>query len=47
MFEFLVENIFVDFVLKVFQQMIGIPISTNCALSYPTSFLYSNEAKFT
>ena len=30
-FEFLVDNIFVVFAEKVFQQIIGIPIGTNCA----------------
>ena len=36
--EFLVDNIFVVFDGKVFQQTVGIPMSTNCALFSPTSF---------
>ena len=31
MLEFLVNNIFVDLAGKVFQQIVGIPIGTNCA----------------
>ena len=31
MLEFLVDNIFVVFGGKVFQQMVGIPMGTNCA----------------
>ena len=31
MLEFLVDNIFVVFAGKVFQQIIGIPMGTNCA----------------
>ena len=33
MLEFLVDNIFVVFGEKVFQQIVGIPMGTNCALS--------------
>ena len=46
MFEFLVDNIFVVFAGKVFQQTIGIPMGTNCAPLLPDIFLYSYEAKF-
>ena len=38
MLEFLVDNIFVVFAGKVFQQTVGIPMGTNCALFSPTSF---------
>ena len=31
MLEFLVDNIFVVFAVKVFQQIIDIPMDTNCA----------------
>ena len=33
MLDFIVDNIFVVFEGKVFQQIVGIPMSTNCALS--------------
>ena len=45
MLEFLVDNIFVVFGGKVFQQIVGIPMGTICApLLY--IFLYSYEAEF-
>ena len=46
MLEFLVENIFVVFAGKVFQQIIGIPMGTNCAPLLADIFLYSYEAEF-
>ena len=46
MLEFLVDNIFVVFAGKVFQQTVGFPISTNCAPLLADSFLYSYEADF-
>ena len=46
MFEFLVDNIFVVFAGKVFQQIVGIPMGTNCAALLADIFLYSYEAKF-
>ena len=46
MFEFLVDNIFVVFAGKVFQQIIGIPMGTNCAPLLVDIFLYSYEAEF-
>ena len=46
MLEFLVDNIFVVFAGKVFQQIIGIPMGTNCAPLLADIFLYSYEAKF-
>ena len=45
MLEFLVNNIFVVFVGKVFQQIIGIPMGTNCAPLLADIFLYSYEAE--
>ena len=46
MLEFLVDNIFVVFAGKVFQQINGIPIGTNCAPLLADIFLYSYKAKF-
>ena len=46
MLEFLVDNIFVVFAGKVFQQIIGIPMGTNCAPILADIFLYSYEAEF-
>ena len=46
MLEFLVDNIFVIFAGKVFQQIIGIPTGTNCAPLLADIFLYSYEAEF-
>ena len=46
MLEFLVDNIFVVFGGKVFQQIVGIPMGTNCAPLLADIFLYSYEADF-
>ena len=48
MLEFLVDNIFVVFAGKVFQQIIGIPMGTNlnCAPLLADIFLYSYGAEF-
>ena len=46
MLEFLLDNIFVVCAGKVFQQIIGIPMGTNCALLLADIFLYSYEAQF-
>ena len=46
MLEFLVDNIFVVFAGKVFKQIIGIPMGTNCAPLLGDIFLYSYEAEF-
>ena len=46
MLEFLVDNIFVVFGGKVFQQIVGIPMGTNCAPPLANIFLYSYEAEF-
>ena len=44
--EFLVDNIFVVCAGKVFQQIVGIPMGTNCAPLLADIFLYSYEAEF-
>ena len=46
MLEFLVDTIFVVFGEKVFQQIVGIPMGTNCTPLLTDIFLYSNEAEF-
>ena len=46
MLEFLVDNIFVVFTGMVFQQIIGIPMGTNCAPFLVDIFLYSYKAEF-
>ena len=46
MLEFLVDNIFVVFSGKVFQQIISIPMGTNCAPLLADIFLYSYEVEF-
>ena len=46
MLEFLVDNIFAFFGGKVFQQIVGIPMGTNCAPLLADIFLYSYEADF-
>ena len=43
---FLVDNIFVVFGGKVFQQIVGIPMGTNYAPLQADIFLYSYEAEF-
>ena len=46
MLEFLVDNIFVVYPGKVFQQTVGIPMGSNCAPLLADIFLYSYEADF-
>ena len=46
MLKFLVDNIFVVFGGKVFQQIVGIPMGTNCAPLLAGIFLYTYEAEF-
>ena len=46
MLEFLVDNIFVVFAGKVFKQIIGMPMGTNCDPLLADIFLYSYEAEF-
>ena len=45
MLEFLVDNILVFFAGKVSQQIVGIPMGTNCAPLLTDIFLYSYEAE--
>ena len=46
MLKFLIDNLFVIFGGRVFQQTIGIPMGTNCAPLLVNLFLYSYEADF-
>ena len=44
--KFLIDNIFVQFGGRLFRQMIGIPMGTNCAPLLADLFLYSYENEF-
>ena len=46
MLEFLIDNIFVMFGGRIFQQTVGIPMGTNCAPLLADLFLNSYEADF-
>ena len=46
MLDFLIDNIFVTFEGRVFQQAVGIPMGTNCAPLLSNLFLYYYEADF-
>ena len=46
MLEFLIDNIFVSFGGTLFQQVVGIPMGTNCAPVLADLFLYSYESEF-
>ena len=46
MLEFLIDNTFVIFGGRVFQQTVGIPMGTNCAHLLADLFLYSYEVDF-
>ena len=46
MIEFLIVNIFVQFGGRLFRQVIGIPMGTNCAPLLADLFLYSYENEF-
>ena len=46
MIEFLIDNIFVQFGGRLFRQVIGIPMGTNCAPLLADVFLYSYENEF-
>ena len=46
MLECLIDNIYVEFGGLVFQQVVGIPMRTNCAPLLADLFLYSYEADF-
>ena len=44
--EYLIDNVFVEFGGRIFQQTIGIPMRSNCAPLLADLFLYPNEAEF-
>ena len=46
MIEFLIDNIFVQFGGRLFRQVIGIPMGTNCPPLLADLFLYSCENEF-
>jgi len=46
MLEFFIENTFAMLSGRVFQQTIGIPMSTNCTPLLPDLFLYSYDVDF-
>ena len=46
MLEYLIDNIFVEFGGRIFQQTIGKPMGTNCAPFLADLLLYSCEAGF-
>ena len=46
MLDYLIDNIFMEFGGRIFQQKIGIPMGTNCPLLLADLFLYSYEAEF-
>ena len=46
MIEFLIDNIFVQFGGRLFRQMIGIAMGTNCAPLLADLFLYSMRTNF-
>ena len=46
MIDILIDNIFVECGGEIFQQVIGIPMGTNCAPLLADLFLYSYEAEF-
>ena len=46
MIEFLIDNIFMQFGWRLFHQVIGIPMGTNCAPLLADLFLYSYENEF-
>ena len=46
MLSFLMDNTFVMFSGRAFQQTVGIPLDTNCAPLLADLFLYSYETDF-
>ena len=46
MIEFLIDNIFVQFGVRLFRQVIEIPMETNCAPLLADLFLFSYENEF-
>jgi hypothetical protein len=45
MLEFLIDNIFVSFGGALLQQIVGIPMGTNCVSLLADLFLYSYECR--
>ena len=43
---FLLDNIFIRFVTKLYRQVVGIPMSTNCAPLFADLFLFCYERDF-
>ena len=43
---FLLDNIFIRFGTKLYRQLVGIPMATNCALLVADSFLFCYERDF-
>ena len=46
MLEIFIDNIIIMFSGRVFQQIVGIPMGTNCALLLANLFLYLHDADF-
>ena len=46
MLDFLIDNIYVEFGGEIYQQVVGIPMGTNCAPLLTDLFLYTYEANF-
>ena len=46
MLDFLIDNIYVEFGGEIYQQVVGIPMGTNCAPLLADLFLYTYEADF-
>jgi len=46
MINLLIDNIFIEFGGRVFQQTVGIPMGTNCAPLLADLFLHCYEAEF-
>ena len=46
MLQYLIDNVFVEFGGRIFQETVGIPMGTNCAPLLAGLFLYSYEVEF-
>ena len=46
MLDFLVDNIFVEFGGRLFQQIVGIPMETGCVPLLAYLYLFSYESEF-
>ena len=46
MIDYLIDNIYVEFGGEIYQQVVGIPMGTNCAPLLADLFLYTYEADF-